>query len=83
MILVIECVIACLIFGTGIIIAVLCNRAAWYSEYAPEVQAVFLEKNPEYKQSKTKKINIGFICLRLGYPDVLEKSTAAWYRRYG
>ena len=55
MILFIECIISCLIFGAAIIGSVLLNKESWLHEYAPEVQQRYLEKNPQYKsENKTK-----------------------------
>ena len=55
MILFIECIVSCLIFGAGIIGSVLFNKESWLHEYAPEVQQRYLEKNPHYQsENKTK-----------------------------
>ena len=56
MILIIECIAACLIFGAAIVGSTIYNKEAWLQEYAPEVQKRFLEKNPDYiPKEKTKQ----------------------------
>ena len=49
MILFIECIIACAIFGIGIVGSVLAKKELWLQEYAPAVQEKFLSLHPEYK----------------------------------
>lgn len=44
MILFLECIAACIIFGAAIVGSALINKTAWLHEYAPEVQKRFLEK---------------------------------------
>lgn len=56
MILFIECIIACVIFGIGIVGSVLSNKVFWLPEYAPAVQAKFLSLHPEYKVTEKKKV---------------------------
>ena len=48
MVLFIECIIGCLIFGIGIVGSVLKNKVFWLQEYAPAVQQKFLSLHPEY-----------------------------------
>jgi small-conductance mechanosensitive channel len=55
MVLFIECIIACLIFGAGIVGSVLKNKEFWLQEYAPAVQERFLSLHPEYKPSSKKE----------------------------
>lgn len=55
MILFIECIIACLLFGVGIVGSVLVNKVFWLQEYAPSVQEKFLRLHPEYKPTDKKK----------------------------
>ena len=54
MILFIECIIACVIFGVGIVGLVLANKEFWLQEYAPAVQEKFLSLHPEYKVNDKK-----------------------------
>lgn len=57
MILIIECIAACLLFGVGIVGSVLYNKEMWLHEYSPEVQKRYIEKNPDYKpKEKSEKI---------------------------
>ena len=60
MILTIECIAACLIFGFVFVGATLHDKEAWLHEYAPEVQKRFIEKNPDYvpKEKKQKTISL-------------------------
>ena len=57
MILVIECIIACIIFSIAVVGSTVHNKTAWLNEYAPQVRERFLEKNPDYVP-KAKKENI-------------------------
>ncbi|MDD5936630.1 MAG: hypothetical protein PUC65_13890 [Clostridiales bacterium] len=50
MVLALECVIACILFGFGIVISVIKNRTFWLEEYSPAVQERFLKCNPEFVQ---------------------------------
>lgn len=69
MILTIECVVSCVLFGTFIILSVLKNQIAWINEYPKPVQKRYIElhpnseiKEPEYLSSRViiKKL---FACL--------------------
>lgn len=55
MILILECIIGCLIFGVGIVGSVLKNKVFWLQEYAPAVQERFLSLHPEYKPADKKE----------------------------
>ncbi len=55
MVLLFECIIACLIFGVGIVGSVLKNKEFWLQEYAPAVQQKYLSLHPEYKPSDKKE----------------------------
>ena len=55
MVLFIECIISCLVFGVAIVGSVLKNKVFWLQEYAPAVQEKFLSLNPEYKPSDKKE----------------------------
>lgn len=61
MILFIECIIACVIFGIGIVGSVLANKVFWLQEYAPAVQEKFLSLHPEYKVTDKKEGLLGLI----------------------
>lgn len=63
MILFIECIIGCLVFGVGIVGSVLANKVFWLQEYAPSVQEKFLSLHPEYKPTD-KKENILSIVIK-------------------
>lgn len=62
MILFIECIIGCVVFGAIIIGSLLVNKVFWLQEYAPAVQERFLTMHPEYRSSdkKEKIISIMF-----------------------
>lgn len=67
MILAIECIAACLIFGVCIVISVLLCKTAWLQDYAPAVQQKFLENNPDYREKREKRgslpLIIGKLCV--------------------
>lgn len=65
MILFIECIIACAIFGIGIIGSVLANKVFWLQEYAPAVQEKFLSIYPEYKVTDKKESILGLIVKKI------------------
>lgn len=47
MILLIECIIGCFIFGTFIILSVLKNKEMWFHEYPQPVQKRYIELHPD------------------------------------
>lgn len=47
MILAVECVIGCILFGAFIILSVLKNQAAWINEYPEPVQKRYIEQHPD------------------------------------
>lgn len=49
MILAVECVIGCVLFGAFIILSVLKNQAAWINEYPEPVQKRYIELHPDCK----------------------------------
>lgn len=63
MILLVECIVACLLFGAVIVGSILVNKVFWLQEYAPSVQEKFLSLHPEYK-SANKKENIFIIAIK-------------------
>lgn len=65
MILAIECVAACIVFGAAIVGSTLCNKSAWLHEYAPEVQQRFLEKNPDFVMKEKKKQTVSLVCAKI------------------
>lgn len=65
MILIIECVVACVIFGIAIVGSVLHNKTAWLHEYAPSVQQKFIEKNPDYVPKEKTKQTASLIIVKL------------------
>lgn len=65
MVLIIECIAACIIFGAAIVGSTLLNKTAWLHEYAPEVQARFLEKNPDFKPKEKAKQTIGLVFAKI------------------
>lgn len=75
MILAIECIAACLIFGAGIVISVLCCKTAWLQDYAPAVQQKFLEDNPDYRDKREKRgvlpLILGKICVSVLFAAIL------------
>lgn len=65
MILFVECIIACAIFGIGIVGSVLANKVIWLQEYAPAVQERFLSLHPEYKVADKKESLPGLIAKKI------------------
>lgn len=49
MILAIECVIGCILFGVFIILSVLKNQTAWINEYPESVQKRYIELHPDFE----------------------------------
>ncbi|MDD2958925.1 MAG: hypothetical protein PHR92_10450 [Lachnospiraceae bacterium] len=49
MVLFIECIIGCIVFGVGIISSVLANKEFWIQDYPPMVQKRYIELHPDYK----------------------------------
>lgn len=47
MILAVECVVGCILFGAFIILSVLKNQAAWINEYPEPVQKRYIELHPD------------------------------------
>ena len=46
MILILECIIGCLVFGTFIVLSVLKNKDMWIQEYPESVQRRYIELHP-------------------------------------
>lgn len=65
MILFIESIIACAVFGVGIVGSVLANKVFWLREYAPAVQEKFLSLHPEYKVADKKESLLGLIVKKI------------------
>ncbi len=65
MILAIECVAACIVFGMAIVGSTLANKEAWIHEYAPEVRERFIERNPNFKAKEKTKQTVGLIIAKL------------------
>ncbi len=65
MILTLECVAACVLFGLAIVGSTLKNKTAWLHEYAPAVQQRFLECNPDFIPPKKSTHTIGLIFAKI------------------
>ncbi len=65
MILIIECIAACIIFGAAIVGSVLKNKTAWLHEYSPDVQKRFLECNPDFVMPEKKKQTVGLVLSKI------------------
>lgn len=65
MILLIECIAACVVFGIAIVGSVLSNKVFWLQEYAPAVQERFLSLHPEYKATDKKASLFGIIAKKI------------------
>ena len=65
MILFVECIIGCILFGAGIVGSVLVNKTMWLHEYAPAVREEFLRLHPEYVRPPQKSNGIGLIVAKI------------------
>jgi len=65
MILIIECVAACVIFGGIITASVLGDKTAWLHEYSPAVQQRFLECNPDYVPKGKTQMTAGLVAAKV------------------
>lgn len=65
MILVIECVVACVIFTAIFVGGVLWNKEAFLHEYAPVVQQRFLEKNPDFVLKEKNERTVGLVIAKI------------------
>ena len=65
MILLIECIVGCLIFGAAVVGSALINKALWLHEFAPAVQEAFLRLHPEYQETKQKTGGIGLVAAKI------------------
>ena len=65
MILFVECIIGCILFGIVIVGSVLVNKTMWLHEFAPAVREEFLRLHPEYKISHQKSKGIGLIAAKI------------------
>lgn len=55
MVLFLECVIACILFGVGIVGSVIKNPVFWLHDFAPAAQKKFLSLHPEYTPTDKKE----------------------------
>lgn len=62
MILAIECVAGCALFGAFIMLSVLKNQKAWINEYPEAVQKRYIELHPE---SEIKEPEQNLLCREL------------------
>ena len=65
MILFLECVIGCVLFGVGVVGSVLVNKTMWLHEYAPAVREEFLRLHPEHIRPPQKSNGIGLIVAKI------------------
>ena len=65
MILFVECIIGCILFGAGIVGSVLVNRTMWLHEYASTVREEFLRLHPEYIKTPQKSKGIGLVFTKI------------------
>lgn len=65
MILAIECVVACVLFGTFIILSVLKNKESWINEYPEPVQMRYIELHPDSEIKKTEGLSPRVIARKL------------------
>lgn len=65
MVLLIECIAACLIFGIGVTISIFANRTMWLHEYPDAVRERFLAANPDFQEKKQQEGNKGMIIAKV------------------
>ena len=65
MILFVECIIGCILFGVGIVGSVLVNKTMWLHEYAPAVREKFLRLHPENIKTPQKSNGIGLVVAKI------------------
>ena len=65
MIIFVECIIGCILFGSGIVGSVLVNKTMWLHEYAPDVREEFLRLHPEYIKPPQKTNGISLIFTKI------------------
>lgn len=65
MILAIECVVGCVLFGAFIILSVLKNKQAWINEYPKAVQKRYIELHPESEIKEPEGLSPGVIVRKL------------------
>lgn len=56
-----ECVIACILFGVGIVGSVIKNPVFWLQEFAPEAHEKFLSLHPDYTPTDKKESLLALI----------------------
>lgn len=65
MILFIECIIGCILFGVGIVGSVLINKEFWLQEYDPSVQKRYLSLHPEYRPVDATSSTVSIITKKI------------------
>lgn len=65
MILILECVIGCLIFGTFIVLSVLKNKDMWIQEYPESVQRRYIELHSDIKMKEPEGLTLRVIGMKL------------------
>ena len=66
MILILECIIGCLVFGMFIVISVLKNKDMWIQEYPESVQRRYIELHPDITIKEPEGLTPRVICMKLG-----------------
>ena len=66
MILILECIIGCIVFGTFIVLSVLKNKDMWIQEYPESVQRRYIELHPDIKIKEPEGVTPRVICMKLG-----------------
>ena len=65
MILFIECIIGCILFGIGIVGSVLINKEFWLQEYDPSVKNRYLSLHPEYRPADATSSTVSTIIKKI------------------
>ena len=66
MILILECIIGCIVFGTFIVLSVLKNKDMWIQEYPESVQRRYIELHPDINIKEPEGLTPRVICMKLG-----------------
>lgn len=61
MILFLECVLSCVLFGACIVGSAVFNKTFWLAEYDPQVQEKYLSLHPDFKLAEKNKNSMSLI----------------------
>lgn len=65
MILAVECLVGCLVFGAVILLTLMKNKEFWLNEYPKPVQQRYIELHPDCKFSEPEGFSLNVLCKKL------------------